>query len=259
MGLKIVSYNCRSVKVNVHCVRELCTQADIVCLQETWLPIQELNFLNTIDENFAFYGISPEDLSSQLLVGRPFGGVAFLDRKSLSGFVTRIETRYERLICINLDVNSVCLRIINCYLPYDNGENDADVVNYLAKIHCIMNDHPDNNVIAVGDYNAHPQSRFGKELKMFCEEYDYVVCDECVLPEDTYTWVSDATGHTRWLDHCVCAASFTPRVANMHVKYDLVGSDHHALCMVVRRYAPEGTISLLSLYVIKSITIQILK
>ena len=83
MGLKIISYNCRSIKSNLHCIKTLCETADLICLQETWLPLQELNFLNTISKEFSFYATSPVDLSSQLLVGRPYGGEHFYFAKIL--------------------------------------------------------------------------------------------------------------------------------------------------------------------------------
>ena len=167
--LRISSYNCRSIKCNVHCVQELCTTSDLICLQETWLPTQELGYLNSVDDNFSFYGTSPVDLTRQLLVGRPYGGVAFLFRKTLTPCIVRIETSDNRLICIDVKLQSCTLRVINCYLPYDDGTNDAEFVDYLAKIHCLMEDHPSNDVIVIGDFNAHLDSRFGNELLSFCK------------------------------------------------------------------------------------------
>jgi len=149
--MKIVSYNCQSIKSNSQSVQVLCKSYDIICLQETWLPLQEQNFLATIDKDFTFYGTSPVDLSTQLLTGRPYGGVAFLYRKGLVSGVTRVETSDARLLCIDINIVGNTLRIINCYLPYDNGDNDAEYVHYLAKIHNLLDDHPNNNGIAVGD------------------------------------------------------------------------------------------------------------
>ena len=74
--MKIASYNCRSIKLNTQSVQTLCERYDILCLQETWLPLQEQNYLASINKDFAFYGTSPVDLSKQLLAGRPFGGIA---------------------------------------------------------------------------------------------------------------------------------------------------------------------------------------
>ena len=240
--MQISTFNCRSIKSNVHCVRELCAKSDIICLQETWLPVQELNYLSHVDDNFSFYGTSPVDLSLQLLVGRPYGGVAFLYRKTLAASITRVPTSDDRLICVDINTNATTLRIINCYLPYDNSENDVEYVDYLAKIHCLMNDHPDNNVLTIGDFNAHPQSRFGNELLNFCNDYNYVVGDVNVLPDDTYTWVSDASGHTRWLDHVICPVSLLPRLQNLHIDHDLIGSDHRALCLSLATAQPPPTV-----------------
>ena len=195
--MKISSYNCRSVKLNTHCVRDLCSTSDMICLQETWLPVQDLNYLSTIDTNFSFYGTSPVDLSQKVLEGRPYGGVAFLYRKELHTSISRIDTQDERLICIDINVSSMCLRIINCYLPHNTGNNVDDYIDYLTKLHNLMNDHPNNNVFVIGDFNAHPESRFGRELVFFCNDYGYVVGDMQLLPGDTYTWVNDATGGTR--------------------------------------------------------------
>ena len=227
----ISSFNCRSIKTNIHCVKELCKQSDIICLQETWLPVQELGYLGNIDENFSFYGSSPVDLSKELLRGRPFGGMAFLFKKSLVSSVTRVEANDERLLCIDVSINSQIFRIINCYLPYDNGVNFEEYIDYLGKIHCLMDTHPNNSVISIGDFNAHPQSRFSVELLSFCDEFNYSVGDVCTLPGDTYTWVSDVTGRTRWLDHVVCPSSLLPQFSAIYVNDHLTGSDHFALCI----------------------------
>ena len=121
-----------------------------------------------------------------------------------------METSDSRLICIDLNIGDRNIRILNCYLPYDENDNIAEYVDYLAKIHCILEDHSNDYAITIGDFNAHPQSRFGNELANFCNEFHYCIGDVDVLPDDTYTWVSDATGHTRWLDHLVCRVSVSP-------------------------------------------------
>ena len=113
--MRIASYNCRSIKSNIHCVKELCERYDIICLQETWLPVQELGYLGTVNKNFSFYGSSKLDLSRELIRGRPYGGMAFLYNKSLADSVSRVETDDDRLLCIDVKIDSLSMRIISCY------------------------------------------------------------------------------------------------------------------------------------------------
>ena len=97
----------------------------------------------------------------------------------------------------------------------------------------------------MGDFNAHPQSRFGSELVKFCDEFGYSVGDLRGLPGDTYTWVNDATGLVRWLDHVICPESFYPSLQQFHITHDLIESDHHALCLTVTsiQQPPAGYLS----------------
>ena len=49
--LTLASFNCQSVRAHVTDVQELTQSADVICLQETWLPKQEQPFLGTINDN----------------------------------------------------------------------------------------------------------------------------------------------------------------------------------------------------------------
>ena len=50
--LRIVTFNCRSVKTSTGAVQDLCKNYDIIILQETWLLETELTMLNSIDNHF---------------------------------------------------------------------------------------------------------------------------------------------------------------------------------------------------------------
>ncbi len=51
---------------------------DILCLQETWLIEQMQHKLSNIHNEYLSYGKSGVDSMSEILVGRPSGGVAIL-------------------------------------------------------------------------------------------------------------------------------------------------------------------------------------
>ena len=50
--LRIVSYNCRGIKSSLPVIHELCTDNDIVLLQETLLCSHNLHFINSIHSDF---------------------------------------------------------------------------------------------------------------------------------------------------------------------------------------------------------------
>lgn len=99
-------------------------------------------------------------------------------------------------------------------------------------MHCLIKVCYDNSVVVTGDFNAHPESRFGNELVGFRHEYGYVTSDVEVLEEES-TRVSNATGRTRWLDHVVCPITLMGNITNVHVNHCVIGSDHSPLCFTL--------------------------
>ena len=49
MGLKVVSFNCRGLSSSLEEIKTLCKTFDIILLQETWLAKQNLEILNSIN------------------------------------------------------------------------------------------------------------------------------------------------------------------------------------------------------------------
>jgi len=90
-GLRIVTYNCRSVKSSIGSVKQLCRNSDIVILQEHWLLPDDIGFLSCIDTDFVAFGSSAVNTQSNLLTGRPYGGTAILCRRALAANV-KLET-----------------------------------------------------------------------------------------------------------------------------------------------------------------------
>ena len=69
--VNLVTFNCRSIRKNSHVVYNLCKKYDIIALQETFLPQQESNILESVHPLFQYVASSPVDLSRGLLRGRP--------------------------------------------------------------------------------------------------------------------------------------------------------------------------------------------
>ena len=56
--LKVVSFNCRGLSSSLEEIKTLYKTFDIILLQETWLTKQNLDFLNSINNQHHSFGIS---------------------------------------------------------------------------------------------------------------------------------------------------------------------------------------------------------
>ena len=226
--IRCVSYNCKSFKARKKELYDLCSTNDIILIQEHWLLSTELDLLKTFHTNFDCHSVSAVDPSKGLFLGRPYGGVAIMYRKSLYNVVSQIDFKDPRLIGIVLSSGTCKTLFINVYLPYEKEENFAEYVEYLGKIQTIVDEHESNHVVVVGDFNAHPGKPFGNEMLGFSYESDFHVSDieELGIDSNTFTYLSDAHGTTSWLDHIVSTNSAHVNISDISVLYDIIGSDH---------------------------------
>ena len=49
---------------------------------------------------------------------------------------------------------------------------------------------------------------------------------QCLLPTDTYTYVSERWGSTSWLDHVICNDNFHNSICNLKVNYEITQAGH---------------------------------
>ncbi|XP_053618243.1 uncharacterized protein LOC128679811, partial [Plodia interpunctella] len=223
---KMISFNCKNVVRSVDCVRSLCQKADIVALQETWLLPHDIQFLGSIDDNFAFTGNSAVDTSAGVLRGRPYGGVALLWRKAVFPCVSVLTCRSVRLAAIKITQGERSFLVITVYMPTDCKENLVEFTECMSEIYAIVESNDVETVFILGDFNAHPGEQFSLELLNFCTEQYWSCIDMDLLPSDTYTFVSDVYGCLRWLDHCVVTAAARATVLNVSVVHGVYWSDH---------------------------------
>jgi len=59
----------------------------------------------------------------------------------------------------------------------------------------------------VGGYNAGTTNTFGALLEDFCMENDFIVSEYALVPQDTFTYISDTQNTTSWIDHFVSSFS----------------------------------------------------
>jgi len=92
MSLHVASVNCRGYNIiKRNYIRSVLSKASILFLQEVWLFDSQIQELANIDNHFLFTGRSGFD-NSEVLTGRPYGGVAILWRSDLAASITIIDT-----------------------------------------------------------------------------------------------------------------------------------------------------------------------
>ncbi|KAJ2950223.1 hypothetical protein O0L34_g11585 [Tuta absoluta] len=233
-NIKLISFNCKSVKTSMDCVRGFCRDADIIALQETWLLPHDIPLLGEIDEEFSATGKSAVDTGKELLIGRPYGGVALLWRRAVFPNVTVIQCDNDRVCAVRVFVNEWSFLVINVYMPTDTTKNLPIFTDCMSAISAIVESAEVDCVYVLGDFNANIGQPFGKELLTFCAEQKWFCADFEKLGHDSdcYTFVSDAHGTQSWLDHCLVTESAWKSIVDVYVTYDTYPSDHFPLYII---------------------------
>jgi exonuclease III len=221
------------VKSSIEEIRQLCSDNDIVFLQETWLASDELSLLSNIHIDFYSKGTSAIDVTSGTLTGRPHGGVAILWRKTLLG-VNVIDLHDARLIGISVTCGNKQIALLNVYLPVDSSQNMDNFMFYLSKIGDFIDSHPTPYVAVIGDFNTNllqnSHSVFRSHLLQYCQENNLLVVDQRLCSNDTFTFFSEAHHSVSWLDHIVTNLNMVSFFSNITVDYGYISSDHFPLC-----------------------------
>ncbi|KAJ2937575.1 hypothetical protein O0L34_g12973 [Tuta absoluta] len=118
-------------------------------------------------------------------------------------------------------------------MPCHKQENFPEYCDLLGEIHGIIENSSCTDCIVLGDYNADPTSIFGRELSSFCSEYGYEYLDRNLLPNDAYTFVSDAHGTVSWLDHCLVTSTIAKCIKNINIDYSVAWTDHRPLSITL--------------------------
>ena len=176
------------------------------------------------------------DDTSNILTGRPYGGVAILIRKLLRP-VCEFEF-YDDTRIIGLEVKHLKERLyfINVYLPYQCPDNYDLYAEYLGKISAIVEDCHSTKIAIIGDFNAAVGTTFEDELLELCTHQKLIIADyeKYGRTSNQFTYVSDAHNTTSWLDHIICSFDFYSIISDLFILDKLPSSDHLPLCCTCR-------------------------
>jgi len=103
--LKLVTFNCRSVKSSINEVKQLCDSFDIIMIQEHWLLPHELSTLSAVHAEFMAVAKSAVNIERNILIGRPYGGTAILYRKDIANSITAVDSLDPRVCAVKIITN----------------------------------------------------------------------------------------------------------------------------------------------------------
>lgn len=233
-GLSLCTYNMHGFNNGASFLKQLCSNNDLIFVQEHWLQNSQLHMFNTIDDQFKFYGNSSMEnrLSKGLLKGRPFGGVGVLWRKDLNAIVSTYNCDTEgRVVVTRINCANTKLLVCGLYLYCDDHSQVYvhNVINILGYIESILDKHLDYKCIILGDFNFEcDSSNLGFcEFNKLAKDYGLVVCDDLDVSGCGYTYCHASLHQHSLIDHVFVSQSIRPLVRDYEIISDGANlSDH---------------------------------
>ena len=172
---------------------------DVVMLQETWHLSNSYQHLSSVHKDYMYVEQSGVDSQTEILSGRPKGGLAIFCKSSLAGYVTKVHSDSRRVCAIRLHTNDTDVVIINAYMPCDNRR--ANVVNpeYQDVIDFIIG----------ADWNTDTE-RMNAQTRCFnefVERNGLLLCWNHLNARKDYTYVNHELGHNSRVDHFLISTS----------------------------------------------------
>ena len=153
-NISISTFNCQGFKFrNFEYIGGLFNSVDVLILQEHWLFDFEFNIFNKVLPNckvIAKSGMETDNINS----GRPYGGVAIIWKKNLSGEIVEIPTLSNRLCAVRFSSSKSDLLIFSVYMPCNTNSNENEFYDILCDIKSICDSFEDSDVLIGGDFNC---------------------------------------------------------------------------------------------------------
>lgn len=199
--MSIVSYNMHGFNQGSPAVENMIDiyHPDVFLLQEHWLtPANLCKFDKFADYNMFGCSAMNNSVDSGMLVGRPYGGVSLLIRKSLRSATHNIYCE-DRCAIVK-----VCNYIIaTVYLPCIGTSNRFSICeNILDVIWSWREQYPDCDCIIAGDFNTDLNSGdcIANLINSFSSSHSLVRCDDVFPRAKTSTYVNLSLNQNSCID-----------------------------------------------------------
>jgi exonuclease III len=180
-------------------------EIDILFIQESWLLQSNLQRLGEIHKDYLFHGQSGIK-ESELLHGRPYGGVAILWHKKLATSVVKVkDCGSNRLCAVKLKCKQRDVLLVSCYMPNDNNHKthvSDDFLKETDALECLISRFNDCSIIVGGDMNLDYKRQNAHDLyfSRLLTQCDMLDCWSLNGARKDYTYC-DYFNHTSCIDH----------------------------------------------------------
>lgn len=210
---------------------------DLLMLQETWLLSSQINSLSSLHPDYMAHGVSGMCDRTELISGRPYGGVGILWHRSLAAHVKPVGCNNKRLCAVTMTLGYLKLLLVNVYLPCDNHLQmtvEPEYQDALDDILCMWLESDANTLIVGGDFNTDPR-RHNAHTAALINFVSAVDCDfmwSCVKQPLLDTYVSyDGRGRA-CLDHFILPLAYASLVSNVRVIDNVLNASNHLPIMM---------------------------
>ena len=114
-----------------------------------------------------------------------------------------IEKSFYRIPTVLNVMGTATLTFINVYFPYSSFENEDIFREKLGNLKSFCDSIDNPNICLLGDFTAGKSNKNGLIFSDFCDENNLILSDKEFLPENSFTYISDAHSACTSIDHCI--------------------------------------------------------
>lgn len=240
--LNILTYNMHGFNQGSVALDEFCLNKkfyDVVFVQEHWLNTCNLSYFHKY-ANYSYYGKSAIEDRSNVLQGRPYGGVMTLVNKSLCNAVNVLLIK-DRVVILLIDH----LVFVNVYMPCDDGtiESKDLAIEILSDITDVLSSSQYQGIIFGGDLNCDlsTDSHISPAVNDFLSDFNLKYFDMKRHNRDAFTFSNASRNAFSLIDYLCVSEELYNCMHSYHTVTCVNLSDHEPVLLCLR-FPPHCTV-----------------
>ena len=227
-----VTYNSQGLGPGrIQFISELVKKHDFVFLQEHWLFESAISDFENSLRIATVHGVSGM-IESELLGGRPYGGVAIVWKKDLKHTVTCLKVKSKRVCAVIMKLNGIKILLCSVYMPQSDKHDEYQETLLTLSDICSSSDI--DRIIIGGDMNV-DTSRVGDRnlgsFQAFANRESLKLGVQ--YKEVDYTYESKINGSRSTLDYFLVSDNLFNQIVDYKVSHAVDNfSDHSNLVII---------------------------